>query len=253
MRIALISDIHGNLVSLEAVLASIERQNVNEIIFLGDAATLGPQPHEVLQRIKELGCPCVIGNHETYLFKPSLGQAYMQGTQWFNDILSWCRARLTSEDYKFMRSFRPMLKVKLQGENTLICFHGSPRRHTDNILATTPNHELNEMLAGRRATVMVGGHTHVQMMRQHMGVLIVNAGSVGMPFEQMPFGARGPRVMPWAEYAIITSESNAISVDLRRIPVDINAIKQAGIDARMPETSDWLHNWISITEHLSQL
>lgn len=253
MRIALISDIHGNLVSLEAVLASIERQNVNEIIFLGDAATLGPQPHEVLQRIKALGCPCVIGNHETYLFKPALGLAYMQGTQWFNDVLSWCRARLTSEDYKFMRSFQPMLKVKLEGENTLICFHGSPRRHTDNILATTPSHELNEMLAGRRATVMAGGHTHVQMMRQHKGILLVNAGSVGMPFEQMPFGDHGPRVMPWAEYCIVTSENSAISVDLRRIPVDIHAIKQAGIDARMPETSGWLHNWISITEHLNQL
>ncbi len=253
MQIALISDIHGNLVSLNAVLKDIERQNLNEIIFLGDAATLGPQPHEVLQRIKELGCPCVIGNHETYLFKPSLGQAYMRGTQWFNDILSWCRARLYPEDYKFMRSFQPMLKVKLEGDNTLLCFHGSPRRHTDNILATTPAQELNDMLAGRRATVMAGGHTHVQMMRQYMGALLVNAGSVGMPFEQMPFGERGPRVMPWAEYAVVTSENKAISVDLRRVPVDINAIKQAGVDARMPETSDWLHNWITITEQLSRI
>ncbi|MCA9955058.1 MAG: metallophosphoesterase family protein, partial [Anaerolineales bacterium] len=68
MRIALISDIHGNFVSLQAVIADIERQNVNEIIFLGDAATLGPQPHEVLQLLRQLGCPCIIGNHETYLF-----------------------------------------------------------------------------------------------------------------------------------------------------------------------------------------
>ena len=252
MRIALISDIHGNFVSLKAVLADIERQHVNEIIFLGDAATLGPQPHEVLQLLKKLGCPCIIGNHETYLFKPSLGQAYMGGTQWFSDILTWCRARLTPKDYQFMRTFQPMLKVKLEGDNSLICFHGSPRRHTDNIFATTPNEELNEMLAGRRATVMAGGHTHVQMLRQHMGVLLVNAGSVGLPFEQMPFTERGPRVMPWAEYSIVTSEHNSISVELHRIPVDMKAIKQAGIDARMPETSAWLRNWISITEMLSK-
>ncbi len=253
MRIALISDIHGNFVSFEAVVADIERQRVNEIIFLGDAATLGPQPHEVLQLLKQLGCPCIVGNHETYLFKPSLGQAYMGGTQWFSDILTWCRARLTPKDYQFMRTFQPMLKVKLESDNTLICFHGSPRRHTDNIFATTPSEEVNEMLAGRRATVMAGGHTHVQMLRQHMGVLIVNAGSVGLPFEQMPFTERGPRVMPWAEYSIITSESGTISVELRRIPVDMKAIKQAGIDARMPETSDWLRNWISITEMLSKV
>ncbi len=239
--------------SLQAVIADIERQNVNEIIFLGDAATLGPQPHEVLQLLRQLGCPCIIGNHETYLFKPSLGQAYMGGTQGFSDILTWCRARLTPKDYQFMRTFQPMLKVKLESDNTLICFHGSPRRHTDNIFATTPSEEVNEMLAGRGATVMAGGHTHVQMLRQHMGVLIVNAGSVGLPFEQMPFTERGPRVMPWAEYSIITSENGAISVDLRRIPVDMRAIKQAGIDARMPETSDWLRNWISITEMLSKI
>jgi predicted phosphodiesterase len=253
MRIALISDIHGNLISLKTVLADIERQNINEIIFLGDVATLGPQPHEVIHLLRQLGCPCVVGNHETYLFKPALGQAYMHGTQWFSDVLTWCRARLTPEDYQFMRSFQPMLKVKLEGDNTLICYHGSPRRHTDNILATTPPTELNEMLAGRRATVMAGGHTHVQMMRQHLGILVVNAGSVGMPFEQMPFGERGPRVMPWSEYTIISSENGMIGVTLRRVPVDINAIKQAGIDARMPETSDWLRNWISITQLLNQI
>jgi len=254
MRIALISDIHGNFVSLEAVLEDIERQRVNEIIFLGDAATLGPQPREVLQLLRQLGCPCIIGNHETYLFKPSLGKAYMRGTQWFSDILTWCRAHMAPEDYQFMRSFKPMLKVKLEADKTLICFHGSPRRHTDNILATTATPEVDEMLAGRRATIMAGGHTHVQMLRQHKGVLLVNAGSVGMPFEQMPFSQAGPRVMPWAEYTIITSENNgAISVDLRRVPVSMRAIKQAGIDANMPETSDWLQNWISITELLNQV
>ena len=251
MRIALISDIHGNLVSLKAVLADIEQQHVNEIIFLGDAATLGPQPHEVLKILKQLGCPCIIGNHETYLFKPALGQAYMHGTRWFSDVLTWCRARLTPEDYKFMRSFQPMLKIKLEHNQTLICFHGSPRRHTDNILAITPNQELDEMLAGRKATIMAGGHTHVQMLRQHNGILIVNAGSVGLPFEQMPFKEGGPRVMPWAEYAIITSANGAISVDLRRVSVSMNEIKQAGIDASMPETSDWLRNWIPLTELLN--
>jgi predicted phosphodiesterase len=251
-RIALISDIHGNFVSLKVVLADIEQQNVNEIIFLGDAATLGPQPHEVLYLLRQLGCPCIIGNHETYLFKPSLGKAYMGGTQWFSDVLTWCRARLTPEDYKYMRSFQPMLKVKLEGDSTLICFHGSPRRHTDNIFATTPTEIVDEMLSGRRATIMAGGHTHIQMMRQHNGILIVNAGSVGLPFKQMPFTKSGPQVMPWAEYTIITSENRSVSVDLRRIPVNMKAIKQAGIDARMPKTSDWLRNWTSITELLNR-
>jgi predicted phosphodiesterase len=233
MRIALISDIHGNLVSFEAVLADIERQQVNEIIFLGDAATLGPQPHEVLARLKEIGCP--------------LGHAYMRGTQWFTDTLSWCRSLLRPEDYKFIRSFRSRLKISLDADFSLLCFHGSPRSNTENIFATTSVSKVDEMLAGYQATVMAGGHTHVQMMRQHKGLMIINAGSVGMPFEQMPFKDGGPRIMPWAEYTILAVEGGVVSADLRRIAVDMDAVRQAAIDSKMPEITDWLNNWVTFS------
>ena len=113
MRVALISDIHGNLVSFEAVLNDINQQNVNEIIFLGDIATLGPYPNECVALLKKLGCPCITGNHETYLFKPTLGHEYMRGTQWFTDTLSWCRAQLSPADYKFLGTFEPIMKFSL--------------------------------------------------------------------------------------------------------------------------------------------
>ena len=67
MRVALISDIHGNSVSLEAVLADIERENVDQIICLGDISTLGPKPVEVMDRIRDLGCECILGNHDFFL------------------------------------------------------------------------------------------------------------------------------------------------------------------------------------------
>jgi len=243
MRIALISDIHGNLVSFNAVLADITRQNLNEIIFLGDIATLGPQPHESVRRLQSIGCPCIIGNHETYLFKPSLGHAYMGGTRWFTDTLSWCRGQLTPEDYKFLRSFKPMIKVKLGPDTHMLCFHGSPRSNTDNLFAITPAEKVKKLLAGRQEKILVGGHTHVQMLRQFNGQLIVNAGSVGMPFEQMPFTGSNPIIMPWAEYAIVSYKNGVISVDLRRIPIDLNVVKEAAIQSRMPEVNDWLRNW----------
>ena len=248
MRVALISDIHGNLVSFKAVLADISLQKVNEIIFLGDIANLGPQPHECVQLLKSLGCPCVIGNHETYLFRPDLGHAYMRGTRWFHDTLTWCRASLTPEDYKFLRTFRPMIRVNMGDDQTLLCFHGSPRSNTDNIFSTTPHDVMEDMLAGHRATVMAGGHTHVQMMRQYDGYMIVNSGSVGMPFEQMPFAGDGPRMLPWAEYAIVSCTNGAVGVDLRRVPVDMEAVKQAAYNQNLPPTSDWLNNWVDWEE-----
>ena len=243
MRVALISDIHGNLVSFDAVLEDIRQQHVNEIIFLGDIATLGPYPHEVVVRLKELDCPCIIGNHETYLFKPTLGHKYMRGTQWFTDTLTWCRAQLSPDDYKFIGTFEPIMKFSLAENVSLICYHGSPRSNIENIFATTPAKQVDEMLNGYHATIMAGGHTHIQMMRQHKGILIVNAGSVGMPFEEMPFNGPGPAVMPWAEYAIASAENGVAAVELRRVMVDLKKVTQAALDSRMPEPTDWLSNW----------
>ncbi|MCB0291188.1 MAG: metallophosphoesterase, partial [Calditrichaeota bacterium] len=67
MKIALISDIHGNLTALEAVLADIRRRGADRIICLGDLATLGPQPREVIARLRELDCPGIMGNHDAAL------------------------------------------------------------------------------------------------------------------------------------------------------------------------------------------
>lgn len=243
MRIALISDIHGNLVSLEAVLADIERERPDELICLGDVATLGPQPREVVARLRALDCPCITGNHETYLFNTDLGRAYMD-VAWFAQSIDWCRDQLTASDFAYLRTFKPLLKLTLDATTTLLCFHGSPKSNTDNIFAVTPADELDRMLAGHTATVMIGGHTHVQMLRQHSGTLLVNVGSVGMPFEQMPF-KDSPRVLPWAEYAIITYIHGVLAVEMRRVPVDMSAIKQAALNSTMPEADEWIRNWVT--------
>ncbi|MCP5100108.1 MAG: metallophosphoesterase family protein [Chloroflexi bacterium] len=244
MRLALISDIHGNYVSLQAVLADIERRKVDEIVCLGDVATLGPQPGKVVETLRALGCPCVLGNHETFLFDIELGRAYMNA-DWFIDSVTWCHERLSKEDIDYLRTYQPMLKYKLAPDVSLLCFHGSPRSNVENIFSTTRSDVLDEILDGHKDTVMAGGHTHVQMMRQHNGMLIVNAGSVGMPFEQMPFKDT-PRVLPWAEYTIISWEGGGLGVELRRVPIDMDVVMQAAIDSGMPENSDWEKNWITL-------
>jgi len=244
MRIALFSDIHGNLVSFDAVLADIERERPDRMICLGDVATLGPQPRQVVARLRALGCPCITGNHETYLFSAELRRAYMD-VAWFNQSIDWCRDQLSAADLDYLRTFQPLLNVKLDAKTTLLCFHGSPHSDTDNIFAVTPPAELDQMLAGYSATLMVGGHTHVQMLRQHRGTLVVNVGSVGMPFEEMPF-KDAPRVLPWAEYAIVNWLNGVLTVDFRRVPVDIDAIKQAALASGMPEAAEWIKNWVAL-------
>ena len=86
-------------------------------------------------------------------------------------------------------------------------------------IATTPADQVDEMLSGRRATVLSGGHTHVQMMRQHRGMLIVNPGSVGLPIREY-VGGGAPTLLPDAEYAIVESTGAGTGVILRRVTVD---------------------------------
>jgi hypothetical protein len=98
------------------------------------------------------------------------------------------------------------------------------------------------MLDGRTAMVMVGGHNHVQMMRRHRGSSLVDVGSVGQPFEQIPFEGT-PRLLPWAEYAIIGYTEGTLSIDLRRVPIDIGVVKRAAAVSGMPGALSWADSW----------
>ena len=103
----------------------------------------------------------------------------------------------------------------------------------EDLLATTPPEQLEEVLGAARATVMAGGHTHVQMLRQHRGTLIVNAGSVGAPFKE--FVNHGPpTLMPYAEYATVEAERSGVQVTLRRVTVDARAMRDAAAASTNP-------------------
>ncbi len=228
MRIALISDIHGNLIALEAVLADIARVGVDRTICLGDVAALGPQPHEVVARLRSLGYPSVLGNHELNLIDPQFFNRYrVTYMPRVLEAIAWCAARLDEEDLAYLHTFRPSLEVPLGKGDTLLCVHGSPRSPMEAILATTPSVHLDAMLAGHRATVVACGHSHIPMVRRHNVTLIVNAGSVGQPFDRPPTLTRPPRILPYAEYAILRYEQGTLSVALRRVPVDQRAVGQA--------------------------
>src|SRR5882724_189823 len=98
MRIGLIADIHGNLLALETVLDELAREGVNELICLGDVASLGPQPAEVLARLRALGCPVVMGNTDAWLLTPPAGDAAEEEDRSMYRLNAWCAAQLSSRD-----------------------------------------------------------------------------------------------------------------------------------------------------------
>lgn len=232
MRIALISDIHGNAIALEAVLADIAQQGADRIVCLGDVATIGPQPRAVLDMLRECGCACILGNHDEFLLDRSLVHAYSTQREVL-DAVAWCEAELSREQIAFVRGFDADLEITLDDRATLLLYHGSPTSNTVDILATTTAEDLGSLLGGHRATVMVGGHTHLQMLRQHRGALLVNPGSVGLPFKEYVAGAP-PTILAHAEYAIVDAHHGAVRVTLQRMPLDRKVLRDAAAASRAP-------------------
>jgi predicted phosphodiesterase len=236
-KIAILSDIHGNLPALEAVLAAIAAEDIERIVCLGDVATLGPQPHEVIARLRTLGCPVVMGNTDAILLAPQREES-ATGDDWSNEGFDqWCAAQLTADDLAYLGTFQPTISVPLGDGVTLLCYHGSPRSYDERITAETTDHALQEMLAETPAQLYAGGHTHQQMLRRHRGVLVLNPGTVGFAKDAIPPAApiRNPS---WAEYAVIASDGGQLDVSLRRVPFGLDALF-AALDASGIPRAQW--------------
>src|SRR5579859_1448601 len=140
MRIGLISDIHGNLLALEVVLQELAQEHVDHLICLGDVGALGPQPRAVIDRLRQLDCPVILGNTDAWLLNPPVAtQASSENQHILYEITRWCADQLSADDQAYLKTFSPTLTRALDEERTLLCFHGSPRSFDDVIAAITPD------------------------------------------------------------------------------------------------------------------
>ncbi len=120
MRIALISDIHGNAIALEAVLAEVDGERVDRTICLGDVATLGSQPREVLDILRERRMVSVLGNHDEFLFVPELLHQYATGAP-IEAAVDWCRGQLRPADFDYLMTFERELMVPWTTAKAFVC------------------------------------------------------------------------------------------------------------------------------------
>jgi predicted phosphodiesterase len=244
MRIALISDIHGNAVALDVVLTALKKQQVDSIICLGDVASSGPQPGLVIERLRTIGCPVVMGNTDDWLLQPQLKDKTDDFSRRLQDVELWGSQQLSSADREYLSTFQPTVEFPLANDKMLLCYHGSPRSYREIIVATTPEDELDQIFAGHQAVIFAGGHTHMQMFRRYKDVLLLNPGSVGLaidrvsPFEEI-------RNVAWAEYAILSTEDGSLSVEMYRVPFDLQTVIQAVISSGMPHAEWWISEWSS--------
>jgi putative phosphoesterase len=187
VSVAAISDVHGNLPALEAVLDEIERLGVDAIVCCGDVAA-GPLPRETCERLMTLnGARFVRGNADR---EPG----------------DWAGAQLEPRHLDFLASFEDTVTLDVEGLGSVLFCHGTPRSDEEIVTAITPEPRLAAVMTG--AEVVVCGHVHVQFDRRAGATRVVNAGSVGLPYEGRP----------GAYWALLGPD-----VELRRTEYDLGA------------------------------
>jgi putative phosphoesterase len=176
MRIAFISDIHGNIDALKQVLSFIEKQGADKLLFLGDAVGYLPYGVEVLAALGVAGAQCLMGNHEAMM----LGLLPVEGRN--NEVY-----KLDEQDRRFNDSQRqklaswPRVSEMSAGKLNILCVHGSPAEPLAGYVY--PDSDLDAWTE-LPYDIIVMGHTHYPFARNHGNKLFINPGSVGLPRDQ---------------------------------------------------------------------
>jgi putative phosphoesterase len=196
VRVAVISDIHGNLPALEAVLEEISREKPDLIVSCGDVAS-GPMPAETIDVLRGLpDARFVRGNADRGLIEEFDGRPAPPLPGPFAD---WCAQQIDRRQRDFLASFEETVAVDgVDGAGRVLFCHATPRNDVDLFIADTPAPEVRRLFGAVDADLVVCGHTHMQFDRQVDGLRVVNAGSVGMPYGEPGayWTMLGPRVQP---------------------------------------------------------
>jgi len=197
--VAVLSDIHGNLPALRAVLSDLEDEGVRSVVVAGDTIS-GPWPVEVFDAVAALDARNVRGNADREVLERSTR---------YGPLATWCADRLGAERLEVAASWPLTFELDVDGLGRVLVCHSTPTSDEPIYTRITPEGELVELLGPVEADVFVSGHTHVQYDRTlTSGLRVVNPGSVGMPYEGQP-GAFWALLGP--------------SVELRRTDYDVAA------------------------------
>jgi predicted phosphodiesterase len=185
MRIAVVSDIHGNLTAFEAVLADLRQASPDLIFHGGDLAASGSSPREVVDRIRELGWPGVLGNTDEMLFSPQKLKLFAEQSPRFqplfpvvDEMAAFTRAELGEERFAWLRDLPPV--QLLEG---LALVHARPGDLWRAPLPEDTDEELELAYGPLGRPVAVYGHIHRSFVRRTMHRTVANSGSVSLSFD----------------------------------------------------------------------
>jgi len=213
MKLVFISDIHSNLEALKAVLKEIEKISPREVYCIGDLCGYGANPKEVIEAIRSLNIPCLMGNHD---FAVATGD-----TSWFNpyaaEAIEWTRKQLNEEELSFLSNLKLRMLITVSGIKVLMV-HGSPKDYLYDYLYEPDEETVREL----ESDLLVVGHTHIPFIKKFGEKLVLNAGSVGQPRD------RDPRA------SFVVFDTDIREAEIVRVEYDIGTAAKKIMDAGLP-------------------
>lgn len=226
MRLAVISDIHGNLHALEATWADLERQAPDWVMCLGDLVGYGAFPNEVIDFVRERRVPMLMGNYDDGVGfdRDDCGCVYKDPTDHAlgQQSLFWTRAHVSAERKAYLRELPLDHRETIRGREVLFV-HGSPRKINEYVYEDRPESVFKNIARAASAEVLFFGHTHLPYQKQVERTLFVNTGSVGKPKDGDPR----------AGY-VVADFGETLHITVRRVDYDVAAAAQAVRESGLP-------------------
>lgn len=225
MRIAIFSDIHGNLLALDACLADLQNQGgADHIVGAGDYCMDGPKPKKVLQRLIEIGAQCLRGNTDRMIADPQ-SETIIDETEVFQ--AQWHQKELGEKLVSWLRDLPSELRFGDAG-NQLLVVHANPQNDYEHIWPDADDADLERLIGAEAAQTIAFGHLHLPYVRVWRGKTLVNVASAGLPKDG---DAR-------AGYAILTQRSGGWEVKHRRVAFDVKKVATQLRECGIPEYAE---------------
>ena len=227
MRIAIFSDIHGNLVGLDACLADLQAQGgADAIVAAGDLCLDGPKPKKVLQRLQEVHAQCIRGNTDRFIFTPDAAQSAELGDAERKQI-AWTRAEIGDKWVDWLAELPFSLRFG-EPDNELLVVHANPSSDDEHVWPDADDATLERLIGEEKAAAIAFGHLHLPYVRMWRGKLLVNVESAGLPKDGDPR----------AGYAILTQCSGGWQVKHRRVAFDVKKVATQLADCGIPGSAE---------------
>lgn len=212
MRIAVISDIHANLIALQEVLKDIEQEKCEHIVCLGDLILAGPQPISITDFVMQQEWTIIQGNTDKLIaeYSPEILEMLKEKYPVMANAIVDDMNYVTEENQKYLQELPAQLEADIEGVKVLFV-HGSPRANNEDILPNRPLEEIEEIIAGVDADLILCGHTHIPCGYQTTKKqTVVNVGSVGRPMTPTPLAC----------YAVIDFENGVFNIRHKFVDYD---------------------------------